>query len=258
MAKKKKATKTISVDFTGVTGSTKIPEGDYPVRVKEITHETSSSGNPYLKWVFEVADGKHKGKQLFHNTSLQPQALFNLRNTLEALQYPVSSEAMKINLDELTGLEAAVAVELENYQGKDKPRIVDIFSLDELEDEEDEDEDEDSEDEDDSDDEDDESEDTDSEDEDEDEDEDSDSEDEDDEDDDEDSDDEDEDSDDEDEDEELEEYTEDELKEMDDEELVDAAEEYEVEPVYSGKGKKKKLNRDATIEAILEAQDDEE
>jgi hypothetical protein len=249
MAKKKKGGKTISVDFSDTQSTAKLPEGDYPVKVKEITNETSQSGNPYLKWVFEVSEGTHKGRTLYHNTSLQPQALFNLRNTLEALQYPVSSEAMKINLDELTGLEAAVAVELETYQGKERPRIVDIFALDELvedeEDEDDEDEEEDIDDE---------------ESEDESEDDDNEDDDEADEADDEDDDDEDDDEDDEDDDEddeELEEYTQEDLEEMDDEDLLDAADEYEVDAVYKGKGKKKKLDREATIEAILEAQDEE-
>jgi hypothetical protein len=53
-------------------------------------------------------------------------------------------------------------------------------------------------------------------------------------------------------------FDEDTLNDMDDEELVQAAEEVGVEPVYEGKGKKKKLDREATIEAILEAQGGDE
>jgi len=79
MARKSKKTKknVLKIDFTNVEPGGKVPEGDYPVRVREVTVEESSSGNPYLKWIFEIIDGKHKGKVLYHNTSLQPQALFN-------------------------------------------------------------------------------------------------------------------------------------------------------------------------------------
>jgi GNAT superfamily N-acetyltransferase len=64
--------------------------------------------------------------------------------------------------------------------------------------------------------------------------------------------------DDDDDDEEGEGYTEEELSELDDKELLEVAEEYEVEAEYTGKGAKKKLNKKALIEAILEAQDSEE
>ena len=233
MAKKAKKN-VLKIDFTNVEPGGKVPEGDYPVRVKEVTVEESSSGNPYLKWVLEIIDGKHKGKVLYHNTSLQPQALFSLRNTLEALGMEVPQTVVELDLDNLIGLKAAVSVEIEVYQGKEKSRVVEVFPLEDLveDDEEDEDDDEDYEVDDDEDDEDDE--------------------------DDDDEDDEDEDDeDDEDEDEEVEVYTEEELEEMDDDELLSVAEEFEVKPVYKGKGKRKKLDRAKTIEAILEASEEE-
>src|SRR5690606_29385003 len=139
------------------------------------------------------------------NTSLQPQALFSLRNTLEALGMEVPQTVVELDLDNLIGLKAAVSVEIEVYQGKEKSRVVEVFPLEDLveDDEEDEDDDEDYEvddDEDDEDDEDDDDEDDEDEDDEDDEDED--------------------DEDDEDEDEEVEVYTEEELEEMDDDELL--------------------------------------
>src|SRR5690606_28865621 len=104
MAKRNKKKNVLKVDFTNVEPGGKVPEGDYPVVVKEITVEESQNGNPYLKWVFSVADGRHKGKQLYHHTSLQPQALFNLRNTLEALGMEVPQKAIQLDLDNLIGL----------------------------------------------------------------------------------------------------------------------------------------------------------
>src|SRR5690606_8210092 len=131
MAKKSKRAKknVLKIDFTNVEPGGKVPEGDYPVRVKEITLEESSSGNLYLRWVLEIIDGKHKGKVLYHNTSLQPQALFNLRNTLEALGMEVPQAVVELDLDNLIGLKAAVSVEIEVYQGKEKSRAVEVFPL---------------------------------------------------------------------------------------------------------------------------------
>lgn len=54
-----------------------------------------------------------------------------------------------------------------------------------------------------------------------------------------------------------EEYTEEELEEMEDADLLEVAEECGVDPVYTGKGKKKALDREAVIAAIIEYQDEE-
>lgn len=231
----------VKVDFTGVKAGGRVPEGDYAAKIQKAEIKTSQDKNPYISFVFEITEGKHAGKILYHNTSLQAHALFSLRNLLGAIEYPVTDGAMDLDLDELIGMELGVAVEMEKYDGKERSRVVDVFSVDELGEEDDsdnEDEEEyDEEDEDDSED--------DSDDDDEDSDDDEDDEDSDD--------DEDEDDEDDEDDEEYEEYTKEDLEDMDDEELVDAAEEYEVKPSYSGKGKARKVNRKKTIKKILDA-----
>lgn len=248
-AGKSKASKSkVTVDLSNVETVSKVPDGDYAVKVKGVTLETSEEkGTQYLRFALTITEGKHAGKSLRHQNSLQPNALFALRNTLEALNYPIPDGAFDLDLPAMEGLEMAVAVENEEYNGKDRSQVVEVFSMEDLESDEDEDEledeieeDEDDSDEDDSDDSDDDSDDDD--------------------DDDSDDDDSDEDDSDDDDDDEFEDYTEEELKAMDDEELLEAAEEYDVTPKYKGKGSKKALNKAATIKLILEAieEDDEE
>jgi hypothetical protein len=69
---------------------------------------------------------------------------------------------------------------------------------------------------------------------------------------------EDEESDDEESDDEDEELTREDLEEMEDDDLVEIAEELELEIPYTGKGKKKKLDREALIEAVLSLEDGED
>jgi len=149
---KKKGGRVISVDFSGTEkgGRRKIPEGDYLCKVKEVTEEVGeNSGQPYLRWVLDIQEPeKYKGSPLYHNTSLQPQALFNLRNLLEAMEVEVPESIANLNLDDYEGLELGVGVELEQYEGKDKPNVVDLFPVadffsDEEEDDDDEEEDDD-------------------------------------------------------------------------------------------------------------------
>jgi len=159
--KGKKKGRVINVDFTGVKsggGASKVPEGEYLVKVVEVEEGTSEkSGKSYLNWVLEITEGKYKGKRLYHITSLQPQALFNLRNTLEACGIEVPESPQDINLDDLPDYEMGVEVEIEEYEGKKRSKVVGTFPAEELdedydgdddEDDEDEDEDEDDEDED--------------------------------------------------------------------------------------------------------------
>jgi len=123
----------ITVDFTGVAGSNRVPEGDYLVRVDTIEHKIGEdSGKPYLLWMLEIVDGKYAGRKLRHQTSLQKHALFNLRNTLEALGVPVPESSLRLNLREYIGMEMGVTVELEAYNGRNQSRVVDLFPADEL------------------------------------------------------------------------------------------------------------------------------
>lgn len=125
MATKGKKSNTVKVNFKGVqAGGKLVPEGDYTVKVDEVTQEESDAGNAYLAWILKVADGKHKGSTLYHNTSLQPQALWNLKGVLEALGVEVPDSSLDIDLGEVIGMTANVTVEHETYQGKPKARIV--------------------------------------------------------------------------------------------------------------------------------------
>lgn len=143
---RKSGGRVISVDFSGTQEGSfkKVPDGEYLVKVADVTQEEGqNSGQPYLKWVFEIIENpKLNGAKLWHNTSLQPQALFNLRSTLEAMDVPVPDSIVNLNLDDYIGLELAVGVENELYEGKKKPKIVDLFSTADFfgEDEEEEDE----------------------------------------------------------------------------------------------------------------------
>jgi Protein of unknown function (DUF669). len=166
MAKKKRV---IKVNMDGVnTGMGTVPEGEYLVKVANAEVKTSSNNNEYIAFQFEVVEGKHKKAKLFHNCSLVPAALFNLKSVLVALGYEMDSVEFDLDLDDLIDMECLVEVEHEVYEGKKKARIVE-FSPAEDDDEDDEPDDEDDEpdDEDDEDDEDDDDEDDDDEDDDE-------------------------------------------------------------------------------------------
>lgn len=125
----KKSNSVISVDFTGVEASGKVQPGRQKLTVDGTPEVRVSerSGSEYISWKFKAAGGS-----IYHTTSLQPQALWNLRNTLEALGLEVPEGSLDIDLTELDGLECGAEIEHETYQGKKRPVIVDLFPLEEL------------------------------------------------------------------------------------------------------------------------------
>ena len=123
----------IAVDFSETESQASLPEGDFLFEVEDVEQKTSeSSGNDYLSLTFKVAEGEFKGKKVWHNCSLQPQALFNLRGVLEALGFEVPQGVMELDPADLIGETCGGTVQLEVYEGKKRPRIVEFFSADEL------------------------------------------------------------------------------------------------------------------------------
>lgn len=127
----------LSVDFSGTETSAVVEEGDYTVEVVEVEQKTSeNSGADYLSMEFKITDGEFEGKKLYHNCSLQPQALFNLRGVLEALGFEVPQGVMELDTADLIGETCNVSVTHEQYEGKTKARISEFYSAEEAAEEE--------------------------------------------------------------------------------------------------------------------------
>lgn len=128
-----KSKKALSVDFSDTEASGVVEEGDYLIELDEVEQKTSeSSGADYLSLEFKIVEGDFKGKKLWHNCSLQPQALFNLRGVLEALGFEVPTGVMELDPADLIGSTCGASVTHEVYEGKTKARIAEFFSAEEL------------------------------------------------------------------------------------------------------------------------------
>ena len=134
MATNRKSKKAgIAINFSDTESQAPLPEGDFLFEVDDVEQKTSeNSGADYLSITFKVAEGEFKGKKVWHNCSLQPQALFNLRGVLEALGFEVPRGVMELDPADMIGETCGGTVQLEVYEGKKRPRIVEFFSAEEL------------------------------------------------------------------------------------------------------------------------------
>lgn len=123
-----KSNRYVNVNMEGVNSRVVVEEGDHEVKLDEVELATSeSSGADYLKLVFIVQGGDFDGSKLYHNCSLQPKALFNLKAVLVALGMAVPNSVMKLNLAEMEGRRCGVTVVHEPYKGKNQARCSDFF-----------------------------------------------------------------------------------------------------------------------------------
>ena len=120
--------KRVRVDFSGVdtSGGIDIPDGSYKLAVESIEEKESQDGNPYLLWIYKVAEGPCKGGRVYDNTSLQPQALWRLAKLLRALGETDLDGVADLELGSYVGRTVDVEIVNETYQGKRKPRVTDF------------------------------------------------------------------------------------------------------------------------------------
>lgn len=135
----------MKVDFTGVSdggANFDIQPGKYHVKVVEITKEQGKE-YPYLKWSLSITEGVHKAARINHITTLKPEGLFNLRNTLIACGLNIPKSAISFDPDKLVGKEFGidVAMRKDKTTGDEYPNVKSVFSLEDDEEEPEEDDD---------------------------------------------------------------------------------------------------------------------
>jgi hypothetical protein len=81
----------------------------------------------YLKWELVIGVGDYKGSKLFMNTSLSPNSLWNLRNTLVACGLQVPKSVMQLDTDKLPGNIIGVTVGHETYENKERAKVADVW-----------------------------------------------------------------------------------------------------------------------------------
>jgi hypothetical protein len=122
----------VKVDMSKVEegGGPLCPPGEYAAKIVKGEVKKSSKGKPMISWELKGVTGDAKGKKLYHNTSLQPQALFNLRNMLVACGIKVPKSAIVVDTEQMVGKTVGITVDEEEYKGKMRPRIVEFFAVD--------------------------------------------------------------------------------------------------------------------------------
>lgn len=135
----------LTVDFTNVGDrqeggkAAHVPEGDYLLKVKGVTLETKKGdeSSKYLRWRFTIhkPSGYENAGVIYHNTTLQADKLWSLRNVLEDLGINVPKKAVGLPLAEIgkSGRILGATLEDDEYNGKVKSQIAATFKKEQYE-----------------------------------------------------------------------------------------------------------------------------
>ena len=133
MAKVKKSSKggVLKIDMTDVEekrSGDRVDPGDYTVKIMSAEVKESQAGKKYINLKTNIdGKGEFKGSTIYHTCSLQPQALWNLRNTLEAMGISVPKKVISLRLRSLVGKKFGATIDDEEYEGTTRSKIVDVF-----------------------------------------------------------------------------------------------------------------------------------
>lgn len=114
----------INVNLDDVESSsqfTTLPDGKYLVKLQETSKVAKSANGAYIMWIAKVMEGEFEGKLIGWNTSLLPQALWNLKNMLEAIAMEWDEEGFE--LEDAFGSELFVDVSSRDYNGEPRNQV---------------------------------------------------------------------------------------------------------------------------------------
>jgi hypothetical protein len=141
MAKKSKGF-TVKADFTKADeggGRVRVPEGDYKVKVVSVKRAESQAGNTMLVWTLKFLDGKAKGKEIIERTVITPEAMWKVRQLLQAMGVNVPKKVVTLNPTKYIGREFGVTVADDEYKNRISSKVQDYIDLETYESLEDED-----------------------------------------------------------------------------------------------------------------------
>lgn len=124
----------IPLDFSNTpeSGSVRVPEGDYLLKIKKAEkRESSQKKTPGLYITFEFASGPKdiRGRKIQDRHWLTAESLWTLRNMLEAMGYNVPSSNMKLDVDKMLigRTVGASVIDGDEYKGKIRSEIGDYL-----------------------------------------------------------------------------------------------------------------------------------
>jgi hypothetical protein len=117
-----------NVNWEDLAKGNAIEPGRYPVRIDDVKDKTSKAGNAMWEIELTITDGPATGRKLWATIMMQPNALWKLRQLLEAIGLEKAGTD-DLDTEELKDCELLVDVINEDYEGQISNRVKKFVKL---------------------------------------------------------------------------------------------------------------------------------
>lgn len=102
MAKSKKSKNVVTINWEEEEGGKFLKNpGEYTVKAILAEQDEDDEGKTFIKWTFQVVEGKEKGATISTRTYITPRALWKLRELLECTGYEINGSVQDLDLDDV-------------------------------------------------------------------------------------------------------------------------------------------------------------
>jgi hypothetical protein len=112
----------LNLDFTSVKGFDPLPEGDYIVKVTNVTEKVSQSGNDLLNMEYTVVAGDDDGRRVFDNFVLTEKSLWRFKQFLTTVGIKAVGKE-SIDTNDIIGKVLMISVGIDEYNGVERNKV---------------------------------------------------------------------------------------------------------------------------------------
>jgi hypothetical protein len=116
-------------DFTDVGTFETIPQGKYTCYLFDVDLRQTRKGDDMYVLILKIADGEHKGRQLFYNLPVMKQTMWKIKESIEAFGVELPQSKVSFDFENLLGRKVKAVVTHREWEGKTRENVVALERL---------------------------------------------------------------------------------------------------------------------------------
>ncbi len=116
-------------DFTDVGTFETIPQGKYTCYLFDVDLKQTRKGDDMYVLILKIADGEHKGRQLFYNLPVMKQTMWKIKESIEAFGVELPQSKVSFDFEDLLGRKVKAVVTHREWEGKTRENVAALERL---------------------------------------------------------------------------------------------------------------------------------
>lgn len=116
-------------DFTDVGTFETIPQGKYTCYLFDVDLKQTKKGDDMYVLILKIADGEHKGRQLFYNLPVMKQTMWKIKESIEAFGVELPQSKVSFDFENLLGRKVKAVVTHREWEGKTRENVAALERL---------------------------------------------------------------------------------------------------------------------------------